>query len=112
MVQNPATDGEKLSIRLKKVILECLQRIIPMSKQETEGNKRGRHWFSNFGHDRQIKSVSLFFQDNAQIFICFKAPDLTAFHKKNAKAWNNLYKGSVLEDLTLDAFIASLNYCL
>ena len=100
MVQDPVTNGEKLSIRLKRVISECLQQIIPMSKQETEGNKRGRHWFSNFGHDRQIKPVSSFSKENAQILISFKTPDLTAFHKKNADVWNNLYKGSALEDLT------------
>jgi hypothetical protein len=58
-VQDPVCKGGSLSSRLREVILQCLDQIKPMSNKESEENKRGNHWFSNFGHDRQIKPVSL-----------------------------------------------------
>ena len=50
-------DGKSLNARVREVILKCLKQIKPMSREEVEGNNRGKHWFSNFGHDRQNKTV-------------------------------------------------------
>ena len=55
-------DGKPLSTRLREVILKCLEQLKPMTKSEVRGNKRGDHWFSNLGHDRQIKTVGSSFE--------------------------------------------------
>lgn len=55
-------DGKSLHTRLREVILKCLKQLKPMTKSEVEGNKRGDHWFSILGHDRQIKQVGSSFE--------------------------------------------------
>jgi len=98
--QNPLSKGKFLSERLNEDILLCINKLKAMSKGESDDNKRGNHWFSNFGHDRQMKSVSSFSQNMVPALTSFKTPDLTAFHKKNKECWEKIYKGSALEDLT------------
>ena len=55
-------DGKSLHMRLREVILKCLEQLKPMTRSEVKDYKRGDHWFSNLGHDRQIKTVGSSFE--------------------------------------------------